>query len=120
MSKLLNVKRASLLLLIALIALCTLWEIWLSPVRPGGSWLAFKALPLLACVMSIAKGERRTFQIVSLLVWLYVLEGATRLLGEHGLARWLCVSEIALATALFAAVAAYAKWTRVPKASADA
>ena len=32
--------------LIALILLCAAWELWLAPVRPGGSWLALKALLL--------------------------------------------------------------------------
>jgi uncharacterized membrane protein len=112
MSKLDLLRRASLALLIALIALCITWELWLAPVRPGGSWLAFKALPLLGCVMGIAKGERRMFQIVSLLVWLYAAEGATRLLGEHGMARGLCVAELLLSLLLFATVAQYAKLTR--------
>lgn len=112
MKSLVFLQRASLTLLIALIALCTLWEIWLAPVRPGGSWLAFKALPLLACVYGIAHSERRMFQILSLLVWLYVAEAATRLMGEHGTAFWLCVAELLLSIALFAAVASYAKLTR--------
>ena len=35
---------ASLLLLIAL---CIAWETVLAPLRPGGSWLVLKVLPLL-------------------------------------------------------------------------
>ena len=33
--------------LVALIVLCVAWELWLAPVRPGGSLLALKALPLV-------------------------------------------------------------------------
>jgi hypothetical protein len=33
--------------LIALLFLCLAWELWLAPLRPGGSMLALKALPLL-------------------------------------------------------------------------
>jgi len=44
MKTLQNLSSASL---IALIFLCLAWELWLAPIRPGGSWLAFKALPLL-------------------------------------------------------------------------
>ncbi|MGE8376506.1 MAG: DUF2069 domain-containing protein, partial [Diaphorobacter nitroreducens] len=29
--------------LAALIVLCLAWELWLAPLRPGGSWLAIKA-----------------------------------------------------------------------------
>ena len=32
--------------LIALIVLSLAWELWLAPLRPGGSLLALKALPL--------------------------------------------------------------------------
>ena len=32
--------------LLALIVLCLAWELVLAPVRPGGTWLAIKALPL--------------------------------------------------------------------------
>ena len=33
--------------LAALILLCLAWELWLAPLRPGGSYLALKALPLV-------------------------------------------------------------------------
>ncbi|MGH8705692.1 MAG: DUF2069 domain-containing protein, partial [Burkholderiales bacterium] len=39
--------------LIALIFLCVAWELWLAPLRPGGSWLALKALPLLAPLFGV-------------------------------------------------------------------
>jgi len=38
---------ASIASLIALIILCLAWELWLAPLRPGGSSLVFKVLPLL-------------------------------------------------------------------------
>ena len=34
--------------LVLLIVLCVLWELVLAPLRPGGSWMVIKALPLLA------------------------------------------------------------------------
>jgi uncharacterized membrane protein len=105
-------RRASLALLIALILLCLAWELLLAPVRPGGSWLALKALPLMACVWGVYIARRRTFQVLSLLVWLYVLEGLTRMLGDKGFSSVLSIAEALLAAALFVSVAAYAKWTR--------
>jgi uncharacterized membrane protein len=105
-------RRASLALLIALILLCLAWELLLAPVRPGGSWLALKALPLMACVWGVHIARRRTFQVLSLLVWLYVLEGLTRMLGDKGFSSVLSIAEALLAAALFVSVAAYAKWTR--------
>jgi uncharacterized membrane protein len=50
--------RIAALSLIALIALCIAWEIWLAPLRPGGSWLALKAVPLLFALRGILKGKR--------------------------------------------------------------
>lgn len=108
------VRRMSFVLLLMLIALCVTWEWRLAPVRPGGSWLMIKALPLVACVWGVMRGERRVFQALSLLVWLYVLEGLTRVMGERGAAAWLSGAEVMLALALFLSVALYAKWTRGP------
>ena len=58
-------------LLIALIFLCVAWELWLAPIRPGGSWLVLKALPLLAPLMGILKGRRYTYQWAPMLVLAY-------------------------------------------------
>ena len=44
MKTLQNLASASL---IALIFLCLAWELWLAPIRPGGSLLVLKTLPLL-------------------------------------------------------------------------
>ena len=48
--------------LIALIFLCLTWELWLAPLRPGGSWLVLKLLPLLAALMGVLRGRRYTLQ----------------------------------------------------------
>ena len=34
--------------LVLLIVLCILWELVLAPLRPGGSWMVIKVLPLFA------------------------------------------------------------------------
>ena len=44
--------------LLALIALCVVWEGWLAPLRPGGSWMMLKALPLLPAVFGVLRGRR--------------------------------------------------------------
>ena len=41
--------------LIALIFLCLAWELWLAPLKPGGSWLALKAVFLLAPLFGILR-----------------------------------------------------------------
>jgi len=38
---------AAALALVSLITLCLAWEMWLAPLRPGGSLMALKALPLV-------------------------------------------------------------------------
>ena len=60
----------SVLSLLALIALCLAWEIWLAPLRPGGSWMLLKALPLLA------RGSALRFLLTRLVDWFDVPAGA--------------------------------------------
>ena len=98
--------------LIALIALCLAWELWLAPLRPGGSYLALKALPLVVPLAGIFDGRRRTYQWSSMLVLAYVAEGAVRAWSERGATQILAGVELVLGAAFFAAVVAYARLTR--------
>lgn len=95
--------------LVALIALCLAWELWLAPLRPGGSWLALKALPLALPLGGILAGRRYTYQWTSLLVIAYFVEGATRAWAERGASQALALAEVALSVALFAAAVACAR-----------
>jgi uncharacterized membrane protein len=97
--------------LIALIGLCLGWELWLAPLRPGGSWLALKALPLLLPLFGILHGKRYAYQWSSLLIQLYLLEGLTRALSDNGTMQWLAVVEVVLAITFFIAVLVYARLT---------
>ncbi|WP_370262746.1 DUF2069 domain-containing protein [Limnobacter sp.] len=102
--------------LLALIALCVLWELWLAPLRPGGSWLVLKVLPLLLVVPGIFKRRVRTYQATSLLLWLYFAEGATRASSDPALASQLMAGlEVMLTIALFASVSVYARTFKQPK-----
>ena len=98
--------------LIALIFLGTAWELWLAPLRPGGSWLVLKVLPLLGPLRGILHGRRYTYQWSALLIWAYVAEGATRAITDSGMGAMLAAIEIALALAFFAAVVAYLRSSR--------
>jgi uncharacterized membrane protein len=98
--------------LIALIALCLAWELWLAPLRPGGSYLALKAAPLALPLPGILRGRRYTYQWSSMFVLAYFAEGAVRAWSERGGAQALAVLEIALSLAFFAAAVAYARLTR--------
>ena len=98
--------------LVALIALCLAWELWLAPLRPGGSLVALKALPLVLPLTGVISGRRYTYQWSSLLILAYFAEGATRAWAESGLARTLALAEVALSLVFFAAAVSYARLTR--------
>jgi uncharacterized membrane protein len=98
--------------LCALIVLCLAWELWLAPLRPGGSLLALKALPLALPLGGILKGKRYTYQWSSMLILAYLAEGVTRACSETGLSRQLSFFEIALGVVFFAAAVSYARSTR--------
>ena len=97
--------------LIALIFLCVAWELWLAPIRPGGSWLVLKALPLLLPLMGILKGRRYTYQWASMLILAYFTEGVVRGYTEAGLAALIARVEIALSLLFFLSVVAYVRAT---------
>jgi uncharacterized membrane protein len=98
--------------LLALIALCLAWELWLAPLRPGGSLIALKALPLALPLAGIWSGKRYTYQWSSMLILAYFAEGATRAWSDAGLSRTLAFLEVALSLAFFAAAVAFARRTR--------
>lgn len=102
--------------LIALIALCVSWELVLAPLRPEGSWLVLKVLPLLMVLPGILKQKVRTYQVVSLLVWIYFAEGTTRATSDPAAASQLLAwLEVALCVVLFTAVSVYARTYKTPK-----
>jgi uncharacterized membrane protein len=107
-----RLRATALASLLALIALCLAWEMWLAPLRPGGSFLALKALPLLLPLAGIARGRRYTYQWSCMLVLAYFAEGVMRAWGDAGLSRQLALGEIALSLAFFAATVSYARLTR--------
>jgi uncharacterized membrane protein len=98
--------------LIALIALALVWELWLAPLRPGGSLLALKALPLVLPLGGILQGRRYTYQWSSMLILAYFAEGATRAWADAGLARQLAVLELVLSLGFFACAVSYARRSR--------
>ncbi|TEA70331.1 DUF2069 domain-containing protein [Allopusillimonas ginsengisoli] len=68
--------------LVLLIVLCLAWELWLAPLRPGGSLLALKALPLLLPLRGVLKGRLYTLQWAAMLILLYLMEGAVRVWSD--------------------------------------
>lgn len=98
--------------LVGLIVLCLAWEISLAPLRPGGSWLMLKVVPLLLPLFGILRGERYTYQWASMFVLFYFTEGVVRAWSDRGLSASLAVGEIILSVVFFVAALAYARLTR--------
>jgi len=98
--------------LIALIFLCVAWELWLAPVRAGGSALAVKALPLLLPLFGVLRGKRYTYQWSSMLILAYFTEGVVRAWSERGAGQALAFAEIALSMVFFTSAVCYARFTR--------
>ena len=97
---------------IGLILLGLAWELRLAPLRPGGSWLVLKVVPLLFPLMGLLRGRRYTFKWSTLLVWAYMVEGAVRAFSDPGPSARLAILEIALAAAFFVTAVAYLRATR--------
>ena len=100
--------------LVALIALCLVWEGWLAPLRPGGSWLILKAVFLLPPLFGIFRGKRYTYKWLSLFIQFYLLEGALRATSDVGMSQWLAMAETLLAAIIFVTTILYIRATREP------
>ncbi|HRH13587.1 MAG TPA: DUF2069 domain-containing protein [Azonexus sp.] len=98
--------------LIALIFLCLGWELWWAPLKPGGSWLALKAVFLLAPLFGILRGKRYTYKWMSLFIQFYLLEGLTRATSDSGLSQKLAIAETLLAASVFVATILNIRATR--------
>jgi uncharacterized membrane protein len=88
-------------LLAALVLLGLLWELWLAPT--GSRALALKVLPLVLPLAGVLSLRVRSYQVLSLMVWIYVGEGAMRAASDRGLSAQLAALEVVLCVALFAA-----------------
>lgn len=98
--------------LIGLIFLGLAWELWLAPLKPGGSWLVLKVLPLLAPLFGVLRGKRYTFQWSTLLIWLYFTEGVVRAYSDSGAAARLALLEVVLSLAYFVSAVAFLRLKR--------
>ncbi len=87
--------------LVGLVARCVLWELVLAPLRPGGSWMVIKALPLLAPMAGTIRRNIYTMQWASMMILLYFTEGVVRAWSERGLSQGLAGAEIALSSIYF-------------------
>lgn len=95
--------------LLGLIALGLAWELWLAPLRPGGTWLAVKVLPLCLPLAGLLKNRMYTYRWLSLLIWLYFTEGVVRAFGDAPPSRWCALAEVLLCLLLFIACAMHVR-----------
>ncbi len=94
---------------LGLILLGLAWELVLAPIKPGGSLLALKVLPLCLPLAGLLKNRMYTYRWVSLLVWLYFTEGAVRAYGDPRPGNILGMIEVLLCLILFAACALHVR-----------
>lgn len=87
--------------LVLLIALSVAWELVLAPLRPGGSWMVLKVLPLLVPLRGVLKCDIYTLQWSSMLSLLYFCEGVVRATSDRGISVQLGWIEAALASIFF-------------------
>lgn len=96
--------------LIALIALCLVWELRLAPIFPGGSWMALKALPLLLPLRGVLKGNLYTMQWASMFILLWFMEGVMRAWSDlNPVSAWLAGLEIALSLLFYVSAVMYCR-----------
>ena len=95
--------------LLGMIFLGLAWELWLAPLRPGGSWLALKVLPLCIPLAGLLKNRMYTYRWVSLVVWLYFTEGVVRAWGDRPPGNWLALAQVFLSCSLFVACALHVR-----------
>jgi uncharacterized membrane protein len=103
-------RRVAVASLLALIVLGLAWELWLAPLRPGGSWLALKVLPLCIPLAGLLKNRMYTYRWLSLLIWLYFTEAVVRAWSDPLVAgQWCAGVQLLLCLLLFGACAMHVR-----------
>ena len=95
--------------LLGLIVLGVAWELVLAPLRPGGTWLALKVLPLCIPLAGLLKYRMYSYRWLSLLVWLYFTEGVVRAYSDRPPGNWYGLIEVVLCVVLFGACAVHVR-----------
>lgn len=94
--------------LVLLILLCVAWELALAPLRPGGSWMVLKVVPLLLPLRGVLKRDVYTLQWSSMLILAYLAEGLVRATSDAAhtsvLLGW---AEVGLSCVFFASALLY-------------
>jgi len=115
-----RLRRTAFGLALAIALLGAAWETVLAPLRPGGSMLVLKVLPLVLVLPLLRHGHVRTFQWWSMLILFYLCEGVVRGMSDAGLSATLGWIEAALAAAAFATIIVYIRAARQLRTSPGA
>jgi uncharacterized membrane protein len=91
-----------------LIILCIAWEWFISPLRPGGSWLILKALPLAVMLPGLWRAKVYTMQWGTMLILIYTTEALVRI-SESGWNFWMALLELVLSVIIFLCLLLYLK-----------
>ncbi|MEK9720627.1 MAG: DUF2069 domain-containing protein [Quisquiliibacterium sp.] len=101
----------------ALVVLGLCWELWLAPLRPGGSLLALKVLPAALALPVLRHGRVRSFQWWSMGILLYLCEGLVRASSDPGLSAHLAMVQTALSLVAYLAILLYVRASRAESSS---
>ncbi len=94
--------------LMVLIAWLLAWEMAVAPLKPGGSLLALKVIPLLLPLRGVLKRDVYTLQWSSMLILLYFAEGVVRGYSDRDqMSRLMGWGEVALVCIYFACALLY-------------
>ena len=107
-----HVSRTRLLAVLSLTVLIVLglvWELWLAPLRPGGTLLALKVVPLCIPLAGLLKNRMYTYRWVSLFIWLYFTEGVVRAWSDAAPSCYFAFAEVVLCVVLFIACALHVR-----------
>jgi uncharacterized membrane protein len=107
-----HVSRTRLLAVLSLTGLIVLglvWELWLAPLRPGGTLLALKVVPPCIPLAGLLKNRMYTYRWVSLFIWLYFTEGVVRAWGDAAPSCYFAFAEVVLCVVLFIACALHVR-----------
>lgn len=91
-----------------LIIVCIAWEWFISPLRPDGSWLILKAVPLIVMLPGIWSAKVYTMQWGTMLILIYSTEALVRI-SESGWNFWMALIELFLSVIIFICLLLYLK-----------
>lgn len=105
-----SLHRLACVCLLGLIVLCLGWELWWAPLRPGGSLMALKVIPLLFGVRGVLQARLYTLQWVAMLSLLYLMEGVVRAWSDFSsLSETLAWVEIVFSLGLYLSAILYVR-----------